>query len=240
MPPTVRQGEVVQTADGSQCTLGYVETTRAWTAAHCGVNGQAVYLGDGRHLGTLRYYQRSGANGHDLAYIQFADGTHNAGNPISGEGISAPPATGEQVCVAGRRSPVNCGIVKPRPLANPGMYASSELFKLHGDSGAGVYSPGRPGVVGIYTGTAYLTADGKTEVFEDIAAMPSPADIAALPYQGFVPRKPAIQREVRLEQLPAAFGRQFAEVIEAVILLIQRGFTFSDMLGLLGALGVFF
>ena len=64
---SVTQGQVVMTAEGAGCTVGYVEGDRAWTAAHCGLSGQQVYNQFGQHVGTLRWFKPSGAAEHDLA-----------------------------------------------------------------------------------------------------------------------------------------------------------------------------
>lgn len=239
-PAIAIQGHLIQTADGAQCSIGYVEPTRAWTASHCGFNGQAVYNEHGSHIGTLRYLHREGAQGQDVAYIQYAVGTVAGGNPVTGDGIGGVPALGTTVCVTGNRTGENCASVEQRPQGIRGMYSTGELFKNHGDSGSAGYVPGQSGVVGIYTGTVTFTNDQGQSVYEDLAAMPSQQERDSLPYQGFVARKPDLTRTASLNEFPSVWARQYQEPLEAIVFLIQRGATFDDLRGILGALGVLF
>lgn len=237
-PAIATQGHIVQTSDGTTCTIGYVEGNRAWTAAHCGVNGQAVYNEYGSHIGTLRYFREEGATGQDIAYIQFAAGTVSGGNPVSGDGIGFKPADGNGICITGRNSPENCGKVVRRPMQAAGIYSSTELFKQHGDSGAGAYVKGQPGVVGIYSGTATFIQGGKRSAYEDIAYFPSPQERAGLP-QGYVPRKPDLVRRANtILDVPALYFRAYLEPAEAILALIMGGFSPADFRGLMATLGI--
>lgn len=110
----VIQGQNIVASDGSLCSIGYVESNRAWTSAHCALNGEQIYNEAGQHLGTLRWFKPSGAAGHDLAYIQFASGTYSAGNPLTGDGMAPAPGEGATVCFDGQAA---SGSVAPRYVA---------------------------------------------------------------------------------------------------------------------------
>lgn len=236
----VTQGQMVRTADGATCTVGYVEPTRAWTASHCGVNGQSMYNEFGEHIGTLRYFRPGGVKEHDIAYIQFAAGTFSGGNPDSGDGVWGPPAFGEQVCIQGRRSGRNCAPVVQHVVPKNAMFATQDLHKEHGDSGAGAFIPGRPGVVGIYSGTSFVDFNGQHMVFENIAFMPSPDQIASLPYQGFEPRKPGLNQSTSILDYPFAILRPYIEQLEAMLKTSSQGFDIANLRGLAAAYGIYF
>lgn len=186
---TITQGQAILTADRTSCTVGYVESTRAWTSSHCADNGEAIYNTEGAYLGILRWFTPEGPSGHDLAYIQFAAGTESGGNPITGDGIAAPPAAGTIVCINGRMSGNDCARAIEVHDRLPGMYHAMDMPKKPGDSGSGVYIPGQPGVVGIYQGISIVTWGSQRYIYSNYARMPIPTEIAQLPHQGFVPRK---------------------------------------------------
>ena len=59
-----------------------------------------------------------------------------------------------------------------------------------GDSGGAVSVPGQPGVVGIYQGITQANREGQTVTFSNYARMPRADELAHLPHQGWVPRRP--------------------------------------------------
>ncbi|TRX50099.1 hypothetical protein FNY88_02975 [Corynebacterium guaraldiae] len=186
----VRQGQKIAASDGALCTVGYVEANRAWTSAHCGLNGEQVYNEAGQHLGTLRWFTPSGAAGHDLAYIQFAGGTYSAGNPLTGDGMAPVPGEGSTVCFDGQAASRQCGTAVKGPGVFPGMNYAADVSLAPGDSGGAVSVPGRPGVVGIYQGITQANRGGRTVTFSNYARMPHADELARLPHQGWVPRRP--------------------------------------------------
>lgn len=236
-PAIATQGHLIKTADGAQCSIGYVESTRAWTAAHCGYNGQAIYNEYGSHIGTLRYLNREGAAGRDIAYIQFAKGTVSGGNPLSGDGIVGVPVLGTPLCVTGMRTGQDCSQVEQRPYPLDGFYSTGEMHKRHGDSGSGAYIPGVSGTAGIYTGTVIFTFGDKKVAYEDFAAMPSAQEMAGLE-QGFVARKPDFNNVVSVQEFPLAWWRQHTEPLEAMWSILLRGATFDDLRGVLAVRGM--
>lgn len=184
------QGQKIITSDGAECTVGYVESSRAWTSAHCALDGGQVYTDSGQHVGTLRWFKPSGAASHDLAYIQFAGGTYSGGNPLTGDGIAPPPGEGATVCMDGRYAGRQCGTTVRGPGVFPGMHYASGVALSPGDSGGPVSLQGRPGVVGIYQGVTEADRNGRTVTFSNYARMPYTDELARLPHQGFVPRRP--------------------------------------------------
>lgn len=186
----VRQGQKIAAADGSLCTVGYVEANRAWTSAHCGLNGEQMYNEAGQHLGTLRWFKPSGAAGHDLAYIQFAGGTYSAGNPLTGDGMASAPGEGATVCFDGQAASRQCGTAVRGPGLFPGMNYAVDVSLAPGDSGGAVSVPGQPGVVGIYQGITQTDREGRTVTFSNYARMPHAEELARLPHQDWVPRRP--------------------------------------------------
>lgn len=186
----VRQGQKVAAADGTLCSVGYVEASRAWTSAHCGLNGEQMYNEAGQHVGTLRWFKPSGAAGHDLAYIQFAGGTYSAGNPLTGDGMAPVPGEGATVCFDGQATSRQCGTAVRGPGLFPGMNYAVDVSLAPGDSGGAVSVPGQPGVVGIYQGITQTNREGRTVIFSNYARMPHADELARLPHQGWVPRRP--------------------------------------------------
>lgn len=237
--PVVVQGGTVGTTTDS-CAVGYVEPDRAWTAAHCGFNGQAMYNEHGVHVGTLRYVHPAGANEYDVAYIQFAHGVRAGGNPLSGDGINARPGLGERVCATGRFTGINCGDVNTKPMQKPRMFSSTPLHKKNGDSGSGVFIPGRPGVVGIYSGFSFSTIKGIQGAWSNIAEMPSPEERARLPFQGRVPNKPNINtnRELTLQEFIEHYVRAVADGAEAMSSNALSGSSFDDIKGILASYNI--
>lgn len=235
----VVQGQKIQTASGQVCTVGYVEGDRAWTAAHCGVNGSALYNEAGVHIGALRYLRAGGAPDYDMAYIQFAHGVAAGGNPETGDGMSAAPGLGGEVCADGRVTGVNCGKVASDGAAVNGAFATTDMFKNHGDSGAPVFVPGRPGVVGLLSGTFQRTgANGGT--WSLVSYMPSAQERNNLEFQGRVARKGNISTAAALP-LPAwlmAQLRGYVEQAEGLVSTSSRGPRLEDITGLLRYYGV--
>lgn len=185
----VIQGQKIVASDGSLCSIGYVESNRAWTSAHCALNGEQIYNEAGQHLGTLRWFKPSGAAGHDLAYIQFASGTYSAGNPLTGDGMAPAPGEGATVCFDGQASQRQCGTAVRGPGLFPGMNYVVDVALAPGDSGGAVSVPGQPGVVGIYQGITQANREGQTVTFSNYARMPRADELAHLPHQGWVPRR---------------------------------------------------
>lgn len=186
----IAQGQKVITSDGAECSVGYVEPTRAWTSAHCGLDGGQVYTDSGQHVGTLRWFKPSGAASHDLAYIQFAGGTSSGGNPLTGDGMAPPPGEGVNVCMDGRYAGRHCGPTVRGPGVFPGMHYAAGFSLSPGDSGGPVSIEGRPGVVGIYQGITVVNRNGQDMTFSNYARMPHADELARLPHQGYVPRRP--------------------------------------------------
>lgn len=187
---TITQGQKIVATDGTACSVGYVEPARAWTSAHCGLDGGQIYTEWGQHVGTLRWFSPSGAAGHDLAYVQFAGGTLPGGNPLTGDGMAPPPADGTSVCIDGRYSGRHCGQAVHGPGVFPGMHYAVGMPTSPGDSGGPVSVAGRPGVVGIYQGITEVNRNGQHLTFSNYARVPNADELAKLPHQGFVPRRP--------------------------------------------------
>ena len=230
---TVTQGQMIMTAEGSTCTVGYVEADRAWTAAHCGLSGQQMYAEDGTHLGTLRWLKPSGAAGQDIAYIQFAAGTVSGGNPKTGDGINPVPPTGTQICVDGRRTGNDCAATVDRLRgADPGMNFADPLPKLNGDSGSGVKVPGQSGVVGIYQGATYLSSGQAHRELSNYARMPDAGELASLRHQGYVPRKANLPRTVTPIELPGLQVRELQEQAEGLVTTSSEGPGWDSVRGI--------
>ncbi|MDO5031489.1 hypothetical protein [Corynebacterium sp.] len=234
----VTQGQKILTAEGRTCTVGYVEPSRAWTSAHCGLSGQQIYNERGQHVGTLRWFSPSGAAGHDLAYIQFAGGTYAAGNPKTGDGINPVPGDNTTVCVHGRLTGNDCATTVPGPQVFPGMHYSTGLPKLNGDSGSGVYVPGRPGVVGIYQGMTIATRGAEKHVFANYARMPYPNELAGLRHQGFVPRRPNIAPPATPWELANHEFRSIQEQAEGIGVTSSEGFGIEAVRGIANNYGL--
>ncbi|KAA8724186.1 hypothetical protein [Corynebacterium phocae] len=237
-PAIAIQGHKTTTANGATCTIGYVEPDRAWTAAHCGFNGQAIYNEFGSHIGTLRYFWPSGTAERDLAYIQFAHGTVAGGNPISGDGIRPVPEPGGIICATGRHTPETCSAVTPR-RARPGMVSAQLMHKISGDSGSGVYIPGQPGVVGIFSGETLKNFGADAGTYSNFALMPSPHEIATLPHQGRVSRHPDLPVSVNTGNLAEHGLRYVGEPMEAFSSTSSRGLLIDDIRGFIGTFGIF-
>lgn len=227
------QGQKIITSDGAECSVGYVESTRAWTSAHCALDGGQVYTDSGQHVGTLRWFSPSGAASHDLAYIQFAAGTSSGGNPLTGDGIAPPPGEGATVCMDGRYAGRQCGPTVRGPGVFPGMHYASGFSLSPGDSGGPVSLEGHAGVVGIYQGITEANRNGRKVIFSNYARMPYADELERLPHQGFVPRRP--KREpanlVRVVQERAeAFSSTSSKGPEGL-----RGLIFSIGLGVVAS-----
>lgn len=234
----VKQGQVILTAEGTACTVGYVEGSRAWTSAHCGLSGQQVYNEYGQHLGTLRWFKPSGAAEHDLAYVQFAAGTYSEGNPLSGDGINPVPRAGEQVCVTGRLSGNDCAQAIDGPKDFDGMHYATNLPKVNGDSGSGVFMPGRSGVVGIYQGGTVVSRNGKQASFTNYARMPYANELAGLPHQGFVPRRPNIAPPRNIVEVPGVELRKVGDQAEGLATTSSEGFGIDAIRGIANNYGI--
>ncbi|HAT6617669.1 TPA: hypothetical protein JAL37_001389 [Corynebacterium striatum] len=235
---SVTQGQVVMTAEGASCTVGYVEGDRAWTAAHCGLSGQQVYNEFGQHVGTLRWFKPSGAAEHDLAYIQFAAGTYSAGNPKTGDGIRPVPASGTDVCINGRLSGNDCAQAINGPRDFDGMNYANNIPKVNGDSGSGVYVPGQPGVFGIYQGGTVVSRNGQRVFFTNYARMPYANELAALPHKGFVARRPDIATPRNIVEVPGVELRKVGDHAEGLATTSSEGFGLDAIRGIANNYGI--
>lgn len=229
---TITQGQMIMTAEGATCTVGYVEPSRAWTSAHCGLSGQQMYAEDGTHLGTLRWFKPSGGAGHDIAYIQFAAGTVGGGNPKTGDGIHPVPPVATQICVDGRRTGDDCASTVNGPRAAEGMFYATALPKLNGDSGSGVRVPGQAGVVGIYQGATFLRAGEAHREFANYARMPDEGERDSLRHQGYVPRHANLPRTVTPIELPGLWVREIQEQAEGLVTTSSEGPGWDSVRGI--------
>lgn len=160
---TVEQGAAISVGLHGMCTLGYNDHTKgvSYTAAHCGNDGDPVYLVDpttnnvigSTSVGTFHpSEQYSQIPYNDWATITWNSDVTLGENIYSGDTILAQGdvVDGDEVCVHGETShagthDTSCGIFAGW---------SEEAFAMHidrgrpGDSGGPVWVPGR-GLVGV-------------------------------------------------------------------------------------------
>lgn len=168
-PVTAKQGGeftfFVPAGLGS-CTIAYNDSARrvSHTAAHCGREGDKVYLKDSRgrlvEAGTFHpsknfdqgtFMQESTAT-NDWAIIKWNDQVIIGPNELSGDRIIPLDELnrGDRVCLHGARTgSTQCGEFAGYKHS---MFFTAGIASQKGDSGGPVFVPGR-GIVGVHSGT---------------------------------------------------------------------------------------
>lgn len=136
--------EVANTRTGNTCTTGFVNFAigRAYTAGHCGTNGDVMEL-----IGYRGKFTSHGQDGtHDWGYasIPALSWLASAGPSWSQE----PPKVGDRVCYQSRALGERCGIVLES--TDSAFFTTTEGIGMPGDSGAAAYRDAQ--VAGLYTG----------------------------------------------------------------------------------------
>ncbi|GAB3085259.1 trypsin-like serine protease [Corynebacterium aquatimens] len=148
----------------SACTVGYIDAANrsGYSAAHCGNNGDAVYVKNSKGEWALAgKFQVSSAydkatNTNDWARIKWNSRVTYGKNGFSGDAIISPDSLdiGDKLCLRGSASHketannVSCGRYAGRVRTTVFMDGGGGV---QGDSGGAVYAPGK-GFVGVYSG----------------------------------------------------------------------------------------
>lgn len=166
-PVTARQGFNFFTLGGGNsgsCTIAYNDAERrvSYTSAHCGNEGQTVYLPNAQNrlvpAGTIhpsRAYDDPTAS-NDWAQIRWEPNVTVGQNTFSGDRIVplSELTKGEKICMRGNTSygttadGVSCGKYAGSIRS---MFFFTDAGGDYGDSGGVVFAPGK-GFVGIYSG----------------------------------------------------------------------------------------
>lgn len=147
-PVYLNQGEEIQTQRLS-CSLGFIDNgaRTAYTAKHCGGNGETVYANrGGKHIPIGRLVHVPGSA--DYAKIKLYGGIQGS-NKFTGNRIYATPFPGETICMYGNTTKrVTCTRML---FSDPGrleIRTGTGAVVQKGDSGGPAWVPGK-GYVGV-------------------------------------------------------------------------------------------
>lgn len=219
-PVTVNQGAAISVGLRGMCTLGYNDHAKgvSYTAAHCGLDGDPVYLVDpttsrvigNAAVGTFhpsKLYSQIPYN--DWATITWNSNVKLGKNAYSGDTILAQDdvADGDEVCFHGETSHAGTDDTTCGTFAG----WSEEAFAMQvdrarpGDSGGPVWVPGR-GLLGVVSMGA-LDDDQRDYSFSgDTVTETKPAGWGAAPRDG----RTASQMEFALARIKAS-GNELPE-----------------------------
>ena len=152
--PVVNQSDRIVGDSNGNCTVGFVDGDRAYTAAHCGYHDEAFYK-DGNYIGNMTHMTVINGSynaSEDGAYITMDNGAVVGGNPYSGNQVASDDSVtvGSKICTYGdTRGKVACGTINGTD--NGYIRTSFGAIPLPGDSGGAAWIPGE-GFVGIISG----------------------------------------------------------------------------------------
>lgn len=144
---------------GNDCTIGYVEPGKAWTAAHCANNGNPVKNSEGRVIGNIVHTNPNDSTDysiyHDTAYIELNSNVRAGQNSHASQVSEVVPSAGDQVCLYSRTSgSTRCGTVDHvSPTAKKEYVNISGTSVNQGDSGGPAWVPGQ-GFIGVVSSTS--------------------------------------------------------------------------------------